>query len=112
MALFANGKCWGFIYLCLIVRETTRKYEHKVYLQDIIVLLFRTVLYHFTVHLSYCFYRASINRKLFLVQNYMDHLLYSAGVWQELVHFSGHVYQILLPDNWTLFIERQDHMTC
>ena len=36
MALFANGKYWGFIYLCLIVRETTRKYEHKVYLQDII----------------------------------------------------------------------------
>ena len=29
MALFANGKYWVVIYLCLIIRETTREYEHK-----------------------------------------------------------------------------------
>ena len=29
MALFANDKDWVVIYLCLIVKETTRKYEHN-----------------------------------------------------------------------------------
>ena len=69
-----------FVFLALKTRNILFLNE-KYFVFKLYKTINRLVLYCFTWLLSYRFYQASINRYFFLVQNDMDHLLTSAGVW-------------------------------